>query len=156
MHLLFVVLVLKKPSKYGSVTVFKIKGPSTLVSNFPSKFCDFFFKKTYFTDEKCVLYLVALPSDMERHCCLAQSKLLGPYLWLRSDSQESWGWGSYSQLLPTLETGQPSPSILLVFLLKRLIWGMLCLPCSVMPRGLGFQPLFICLIVAMEIQYLKR
>lgn len=41
-------------------------------------------------------------------------------------------------------------------LLKRLIWGMWCLPCSVMPQSLGFQPLFISLIVAMEIQYLKR
>lgn len=48
------------------------------------------------------------------------------------------------------------PKHIVGVLLKGLIWGMLCLPCSVMPQGLGFQPLFICLIVAMEIQYLKR
>ena len=48
------------------------------------------------------------------------------------------------------------PEHIVGVLLKGLIWGMLCLPCSVMPQSLGFQPLFISLIVAMEIQYLKR
>lgn len=147
----------KSPQNMAQLLSFRLKVPAPWLVIFLISFVIFFLKNIFHKWEMCLVPgSSAVLGDMERHCCLAQSKLLGPYLWLRSDSQESWGWGSYSQLLPTLETGQPSPSILLLLLLKRLIWGMLCLPCSVMPQGLGFHPLFICLIVAMEIQYLKR
>lgn len=54
------------------------------------------------------------------------------------------------------EPWSTQPKHIVAVLLKRLMWRILCLRFSVVPLSLDFKPLFICLIVAMAIQYLKR
>lgn len=64
--------------------------------------------------------------------------------------------GSRSWASASTRDQSTQPKHIVTVLLKGLIWRMLCLQFSIMPRSLDFKPLFICLIVAMEIQYLKR